>query len=456
MDEVISSSKVSKRHSISHLMMSERLEEAGSSRLVLGSILSLSVVFIVLIIWAGIVQVDEVATGTGEIVPYESIKPIQHLEGGIVFSVYVKDGSVVSKGDKLFELSPEPDTSDLKRLKKRHNSLEIEIFRLQAMLNEAEIGQDEIFSAITYKEVTEPSLLRLQLSNAQMLHQQNAQRREYNRAQLASRLEQEKTNLKNIEKQIFHITERKKLLDDEVAIFNALAAQKATSKINLLNTQDRLQEVVGDLLTIVREKTTIESTILDLENQLKTLEYNQENQALEELNDATAELLEVREQISRAQVRVDRLLVRAPVEGVVKGLSMSPGDVIAPAEILFEIVPLTKHMMAEIRITTEDIGHVEVGDKVHVKVSTYDFATYGQIGGTLISISPSTFLDEENNPYYKSVIELEKNYLGDNPEINQIFPGMTVIADVKTGKKSLLRYMLKPINRTFYDAFTER
>jgi hypothetical protein len=102
------------------------------------------------------------------------------------------------------------------------------------------------------------------------------------------------------------------------------------------------------------------------------------------------------------------------------------------------------------------VGHVKVGDQVQVKVGTYDFASYGSIPGVLDSVSASTFLDAERKPYYRGLVTLSKNYLGNDPTRNLVSPGMTVSAEIKTGKKSLLTYLLKPINRTFTESFQER
>lgn len=456
MDEMISKTKIGKKHSISHLLMSERLEETGSPKIILASMLVIFFVLFILVVWASFTDIDEVATATGEIVPVEKITPVQHIEGGIVYKVFVKDGEEVDKGDKLFELNPEPYTSDLKRLKKRQNSLEINVYLLQAILSETPITQGDLMAAVTYKDVTEPSLMRLQLGNAQMYQDQEIKQRDYNREQLASRLVQEKQNLKNIEQQIYHLEQRKKVIEDQVSMFDALNEQKAISRVDLLNIQGRLEELIGELLTVTKERTSIETTVLDLENKLKTLEFDKNNEILKRLNEDTSQLLEVQEQISRAQIAVDRLVVSAETEGIVKGLSIHPGDVVIAGEELFQIVPLETDLVADVKISTTDVGHVEVGDEVQIKVGTYDFSTYGSILGTLESISASTFLDPERKPYYKGIISLSKTYMGEDPKDNPIFPGMTVTAEIKTSKKSLLTYLLKPINRTFSDAFKER
>ncbi len=456
MDEKLSTSKISKQHSIAHLLMSERLSETGSPKIITASIMSIAFVIVILLLWAQFTYVDEIATATGEIVPKEQIVPVQHVEGGIVYKVYVKDGDTVKKGQKLFELNPEPATSDLNRLQKRQNSLEIAIYRLQAQLSGKGISYDDILSTISYKDITEPELMRMEISNALMYHEQQLKQDAYNKSQLATRLAEERLNLKTNSEQLMALEERKNVIQSQLNMYNSLSQQQAVSKVDLLNVQERLQEMIGSMLNVQQNRTTIESTILDLENKLKTYEFDKNNAALKELNDDTAQLLEVREQISRAQVTVDQLSVEATISGILKGFSLHPGDVVTAGVVLFEIVPIDTKLVAEVKVNTTDVGHIKIGDSVQVKVGTYDFSTYGGLEGALISISASTYLDPEKKPYYKCEVSLPKNYLGDDPKKNLIFPGMTVVAEIKTGKRSLLSYMLKPLNRTFSQSFRER
>lgn len=456
MDELISTSKVSKTYSISHLLMSERLKESGSPRIVLASMMVIFFVLFILVLWAAFTKVDEVATATGEIIPVEKITTVQHIEGGIVYQVFVKDGQEVQKGDRLFELNPEPYTSDLNRLKKRQNALEISLNLAQAILTETPVTQSELMNAITYKDVTDPSLMRLQINNAKMYEEEEIKQRKYNRQDLDSRLVQEKQNLKNIDQQIYHLDQRKKVIEDQLKMYDSLTEAQAISRIELLNAQARLQEIIGELLNVTKERTNIETRILDLEDELTTLEFNKNNEILKRINSDTSELLEVQEQLARAQIAVDRLLVKAETTGIIKGLTLHPGDVVTAGTELFQIVPISNRLVADIKISTTDVGHVKIGDDVQIKVGTYDFSTYGSIPGVLDSVSASTFLDAERKPYYRGLVTLSKNYLGNDPTRNLVSPGMTVTAEIKTGKKSLLTYLLKPINRTFTTSFQER
>jgi HlyD family type I secretion membrane fusion protein len=117
---------------------------------------------------------------------------------------------------------------------------------------------------------------------------------------------------------------------------------------------------------------------------------------------------------------------------------------------------LNEELLVETRITTRDIGHVEIGQPATIKVTAYDYARYGSISGELKEISSSTFLDKQGDLYYKGVISMDRDYVGNDPQVNKVFPGMTVQADIKTGRKTLLEYLLKPIVSSIGNGFRER
>ena len=154
---------------------------------------------------------------------------------------------------------------------------------------------------------------------------------------------------------------------------------------------------------------------------------------------------------------MDRLEVKSPVYGLVKGLQVNTiGSIIEPGKTLMEIVPADKNLVIEAKISPKDIGHVQVGDMARIKVSSYDFARYGAVMGKLEFLSATTFLDANQQPYYRGRIALKQNFVGKNPEENKILPGMTVEANIITGKKTILSYLLKPIHLSLRQALTER
>ena len=126
---------------------------------------------------------------------------------------------------------------------------------------------------------------------------------------------------------------------------------------------------------------------------------------------------------------MSRLAVRAPVAGIVKGLTLNTiGSVIEPGQVIMEIVPVGDALIVESRVSTTDVGHIHPGQTVDVKVLSYETTRFGTLAGTLQRVSASTYLDESNSPYYRAEISLARNYLGDDPNRHPILPGMTVEA----------------------------
>jgi adhesin transport system membrane fusion protein len=139
----------------------------------------------------------------------------------------------------------------------------------------------------------------------------------------------------------------------------------------------------------------------------------------------------------------------------VKGIEAVAGSVVNPSGTLMTVVPSHQTLQVETRITTLDIGHVHVGDPVRVKVLTYDFSRYGSIDGRLAEISATTFFDEANKiSYYKGIIELDAQFVKDKK--NELRPGMTTQADIVTGSKTVLEYLIKPIYNNLHSSFHER
>lgn len=207
-------------------------------------------------------------------------------------------------------------------------------------------------------------------------------------------------------------------------------------------------------------QTKIVEEILSMQSRLLEKKFTSRARYLEtqrELARTRGELAEVREELVRLQHRVARTEVTAPTRGYVKGLNVNTvGGVMAPGQVLMEIVPADQDLVVEARISTRDIGHVSVGQTAKVKIDTYDFARYGAITGRLKRISATTFQDDKGAPYYKGTIVLDRRHVGTEPQRNPVLAGMTVQAEIVTGAKSILEYLLKPIRNSVDRAFHER
>jgi multidrug efflux pump subunit AcrA (membrane-fusion protein) len=241
--------------------------------------------------------------------------------------------------------------------------------------------------------------------------------------------------------------------DMEVAESNIKKIKQLEEEIKILT---EVSEIRSDL---AKEKLATRVQALDAQrslnlSQAELLRYRRT--ALDELNISTNELAQAEEQLNKLKDRLDRVEVLAPVDGIVQDLKFrTVGGVVSPGGTLMNVVPDDGKLQAEVRASPTDIGFIRVGQTARLKVGTYDFMRYGTIDGEVTMVSPYSALDEKQNPYFKVIISMPKNYVGDDPS-KKIDPGMTVMTDIMTDRQSVLRYLLRPIYIAFKQGMRER
>lgn len=260
--------------------------------------------------------------------------------------------------------------------------------------------------------------------------------------------------------------ERKALQDIirevRTAYWRAAGAERLMGKVQAIarNIKVAMREARGALAEHlnIRPGTPFRLATTTLAgSKMSQLQSQRRNEALEESGRVAADLASVRETSRRLGDRVQRLDIVAPVHGIVKGLATNTvGGVIPPGGLVSEIVPMDKELIVEARISPVDIGHITIGHKANVKVTTFDFARFGAIEVIVTEISASTFKDRENEVYYKAEIKLKDAFVGDKSKKNRILPGMVTEIDINTGQKTVLRYLLRPVFQSLDVAFSER
>ncbi len=428
------------------LSQSVILEEGGNKGLVRSALYFVTGVIVAFIIWAIVVEVEEVSTGFGQVIPAGQVQTIQHLEGGIVKAIRIQEGMIVKKGQPLITLDGASTSSELEQMKARKASLELQAERYRAF----GMGREPDFSFVgeQYK-----SLVADQIT----IHEIQKEARISQNTVLFDQIEQRKAELTQLDDQKKTLNEQLSILEEERDMREKLFKQGLSSKILYFNVQRDVNQVKGDLAKLIGEKRRLSNSLSEIRSRLIEADARAREDALSAMGGIVGELAQVREAISKLADRSKRLDILSPVDGIIKGLKVhTVGGVIAPGAILLEVVPMKEELVVESRINPRDVGHVHVGQQVQVKVTTFDFARYGGITGELKSISATTFSDESGNPYYKGLVELDRNYVGFDPEKNKVLPGMTVQADVNTGKKTLIQYLLKPIYTSLTGSFHER
>lgn len=421
------------------------LEEAGPPRALLQLTVIASLMVGGFIAWAAITELRETALAQGQVMPAGSVHVVQHLEGGIIADIHVDEGQVVEIGEPLFRLQEAAALAELDQLRVREAALSLQAERLRAFV----LGYEPDFSrGRSYEDM---------VSDQRVILEMQVNARDSQRAVLLSRIDQRKAEIASLAKQRKSLESQVAIIREQLTIRRDLLAKGLMSRIQFLETERALSQALGDLSSLDGDAAGAKEALAEAQNSLMEMEASLGNEALGEMGQVSAELAQVREQLVKLEDRVDRLVITAPSRGIVKGLiTQTIGAVIAPGDILLEIVPFEDEMVAEVQIHPRDVGHLRVGQEAQVKVTTYDTAKHGMVMGRLSRISASTFQDQDGQPFFKATIALDANFVGQDPTQNPVLPGMVVDANIRTGSKSLLRYLLKPVYRSLDVAFRER
>jgi len=428
------------------LAQSLMLEERGPNHLIRLAGFFVCVMVCLFIAWAAITEITEVVVSSGEVSPIGSVKRVQHLEGGIVKEIFVGEGDLVTQGEVMIKLDDAGIVPERDQLVTRLSNLELRAQQLAAVISGEEFDVSKV----------EPRYRALAKTQVEVL----AAKREALDAQaevLRDQLSQRRNELELLRDQVAGNKRQIQILKQQVGMRKTLEEKGLISKVILLNDQRELARAEGALAELVGKQRTAQNAIDEAESRLEEMESRSRMDAREQYAQVLGEIAELRETIELKNDQIRRLDIRSPVTGIAQELQTETvGGVIAPGSTVLEVIPNDAALFVEARISTQDIGFIYVNQEATVKVTAFDYTRYGGIDGIIQGFSATTVQDEEGNTFYRARIKLAKNYVGDDPERNRVLPGMEVIADIKTGKKTLLEFLLKPVVKALSESFRER
>ena len=346
------------------------------------------------IIWAAIAKVNEVTRGDGRVIPARRMQTIQSLEGGILSELMVREGDLVEKGQVLARLDPTRSQSAYMAAQSQIVALTAEVARL-----EAEVLEHPVLDFGPDSNEAERTELRLFTARRTKLE-----------ASLAA-LEGEKASI-----------------EEQIAITSPLAAGGSVSRIDLLQLQQKKAELDGKM------------------SEMRNA-YVQD--AYKDLAQRRAKLSTLREEVVQKRDELQRTDVRSPVEGRVNDIEITTlGGVVQPGQPIMEITPIDDQLVIETKVLPRDVAFIAPGMPASVKITAYDFSTYGDLRGTVMQISEDTVEeDTKQGPqdFYRVMVGTEQNYLERFGETFAIRPGMVAQVDIESGKRSVLSYLTRPL-----------
>jgi HlyD family secretion protein/adhesin transport system membrane fusion protein len=399
-----------------------------------------------LLVWSAVAPIRELSIAHGQLVPLYEVRSVQHLEGGIVDEILVNEGQLVDKGQPLMRLQPAGMESELATLRVRAHNLSLEKMRAEALL--------------AHRDMDTRSLGDISadlIANHVQVHQLRLEQRTKEHEVLNARIAQKKAEIAGLESQIPMQHRLIEMQKERLEGRQKLLAIGAMSKKQVLEVESLYEQARIQLRESERKLAMAKEELPEAEVTLGEADAKARKLWSEELAKSSSELAEVQESIRKNADQVDRLVVRSPIRGRVQNMvQRSPGEVVPPGETILRIVPVGDALVAEVQVIPEDIAEVTLGDRADIKVSAFDYSRYGKLKGEVTSISPTTFETDDHKFYYKALIRLDPKDSTAFAPYARLQPGMTVDADIISGSKSLLRYMLKPVFRGIDVAFTER
>ena len=369
-------------------------EAHAAARPILWVCVALIVIFVV---WAAWATVDEVARGEGRVVPSSRVQIIQSLEGGILQDLMVKQGDIVQAGQPLAQLDSNRFRSSAMESSTQVTALTAAIARLEAeVLGKTSIGFPSSIPANDPVIASERSLFQARRHNLNATVQALVDESAYARRQLA--------------------------------MVQPLAARGVVSEVEAL----RLGK---DIAALSGRQTEVRNT------------YMQD--AYTELASKKAELAAQAQIFNQRQDQLNRTRLTAPVRARVNEVLITTrGGVVQPGEAIMQLTPIDDKLLVEARILPRDVAFIRPGMPARVKITAYDYTVYGDLPATVEQISEDTI--EEDTPrgkvaYYNVLVRTDRAYLKRGGETLPIRPGMVAEVDVRSGRRSVLSYLLRPL-----------
>ena len=398
--------------------------------------------------WMYLAELDMVSVAEGEVIPSTNVKYVQHLEGGILSNILVKEGEQVRAEQPLFELESTSSMADVEELQVRLNGLSVDLFRLEAESSGAE--QPAYPAEFKSRHTT-------LVTRSQMQFEQRRFRYQSERYSQQEQIKQKEQEIGKIRARIASLHPGLELIGEQISISEDLLKDELTNRYNHLSLLRERETMQGQLEEDLAGVGGAESALVEARQKYEQIRYMFEEEARRELEESRRQHSELSKRMNKLQDSLQRTTLRSPVDGVVKTLNIyTVGGVVKAGEVLAEVVPAGDQLIVEARLLPQDVGYVEVDQLAQVRLQSSDAMRLGKLDGRVIFISPDTMVPQEGDPYYRVRVETERSYFERGDLRYHLLPGMQVTTSIITGKRTVLDYLLSPFLDSMEESMRER
>ena len=412
-------------------------EKVDDEKLIGNKFIYFSIFFILIIIVSNLKIIEVLSLADGKIIPQGRIKFVQHLEGGIVEEILIKEGQKVETSQPLVILSKEKASSEFEEINSRLKSINLSILRV----NSEKEKRNDIIIPDQMKNLFDNDLIKFE--NELLKSRKKAIDSE--RKSKVSNIDKSKQNLINLKKRL-------KIVKEQESISEKLLKAEATNRLRHL-------ELLRELSDVESKIDEQKSLILFNENELEKVNNNYDEQLNQELSTLKKEKEELNKRIQKYSDSLNRTVLKSPVTGIVKLISVnSKGAIVAPGVTVVEIVPDNEKLIVEAKLPLSEIGYISSGLDAKIRLNTPEGSRFRALEGKVVFVGADriSISDKNEESYYLVKIETKETSFSKKDENFELFSGVPVVVGIITGKRSFVDYFLTPFKNKVSFALSER
>ncbi|OLP59520.1 hypothetical protein BJF93_12330 [Xaviernesmea oryzae] len=428
--------------------------------------------FCLALVWSYLGHVDIIASAQGLLVPAGKIKIVQPLETGIVSAIHIQDGDRVHAGDLVISLDETEILAERDKIVHQLQQARLDTARLTALKT---LGKpEEVERVFAPPEGIADSQVQLARSYVHAQASEQAARIEAINEQVA----QKQADADEVRASMEKLKATLPILEERLAIRNAMFEKQVGDRFQLLDAQQPVTETKHDIVVAESQLISLLAAAQSLIRQKEQIAAEYQHQVLSDLSDAEQDVRTFTQDLLKAERRLAETKLTAPIDGIVQQLAVHTlGGVVTSAQPLMQIVPEDRPLNLEVKVANADVGFIRVGQEVQIKVETYNFTRYGLVQGHVTSLSADVVTDDKRavgstgqggdskgtqtdsgslSPAYVARIEPDAKFMTIDGRQEPLKPGMAATAEIKTGSRRIIQYLLSPIRQYEDESMRER
>lgn len=410
----------------------------------------IGILVVIIILWLTFSQIDVVAPSQGKTIPNSRMVLIQPKDISIIDKIYVKNGQSVKKGDLLVDFKDKIENFENNSVNAKYKNLLAEKIFLDNYISY--IHENKVDKNISEKEL---SLDTLTMINSKL----NTNISSYENETLSFKMKIQKIDFekKMVESEL---SKQEKLLPytkHNLEQLKELVKKGFESEVSLQDLEKEYIKEDEDIKIKRAERNKLQAQLDISKKELEQFKNNTLKDLVKRQDEVTSELTALAPEVDKSNYILGTKSIRATVDGTIYNLTNSNSEkVVQSGEVIMKLIPHNTPLEVEAKVLNKDIGFINIGQKVKVKLDSFKFTKYGYIEGEVINIEKASILDENLGEIYPVIVRLNTDIMKVEDKYIKLIPGMTCSVDIKIGKRRLIEYIISPMIRYKDEALREK